>query len=393
MRKLGLFFLLILPAAAFYFWPSDQGEALSSSPDKGAMVVSLSSDGRYAVSSHLDKRLVLWDLQRREKVVVFENVNVYSAFFVPTKDVFIWQDLSGYVHFYGIDGKEIKSFHHFSTYGHLVTPDLENYISCDLNWNIYLGYGDSLIPMKKDGNSPNFFTGKLLNMSLTRDGRYLLTAGDSGLGYSDDLPIQNISSVNPQQISSNYGGVFLWNLSARKPQMQFPGHVVKTTAILSPDAEYVVSGDENGRGFVRTAYTGKTHVRLASLHHGVLNKNGSNDYEKWTYDKTGLIPTPSDLESNEAILAFRFIGPQHYLRFLTYSPYAVLYHIDNPLPLKYLPLGREPFPATSDYSRNAAMDTAPEAGILVMGQRDGGGIIMYKYDSVKMKLEKIWVAD
>jgi len=92
-------------------------------------------------------------------------------------------------------------------------------------------------------------------------------------------------------------------------------------------------------------------------------------------------------------LAIKFIDPQHYLRFLTYSPYAVLFHIDNPLPLKYLYLGRDPLPAVRDYHRNAAMDTAPDAGILVMGQQYGGGIIVYRYDSETQELNKVWEED
>lgn len=117
------------------------------------------------------------------------------------------------------------------------------------------------------------------------------------------------------------------------------------------------------------------------------------DYEKWTRDKTGLIQPPSDLGSNEATIALKFIDAEHYLRLLTDSPYAVLFHIDNPLPLKYLFLGRNPFPAVSDYSRNAAIDSAPDAGVLVMGQREGSGIIVYKYHAEKKELEKVWVGD
>jgi hypothetical protein len=56
-------------------------------------------------------------------------------------------------------------------------------------------------------------------------------------------------------------------------------------------------------------------------------------------------------------------------------------------------LGRNPLPAVRDYVRNAAMDTAPEAGILVMGQQYGDGILVYRYDSEKQKLERVWVAE
>ncbi|WP_305046177.1 WD40 repeat domain-containing protein [Geoalkalibacter sp.] len=218
-----------------------------------------------------------------------------------------------------------------------------------------------------------------------------MSAG-SGLDTRDKKPIQETSPVNPEQIFSNYAGVVLWELPSGRPLFKLPGNSVKTNATLSPDGKYVVGGSENGIGFVWRTDTGEEVHRLASLFHGVWTKDTSDDPDKW-YDKTGLIPTPSDLNSREAILALRFIDAEHYLCFLTYSAYAVLYHIDSPLPLKYLFLGRDPLPAVRDYHRNAAMDTAPEAGILVMGQQYEDGIIVYRYDAETQELEKVWVAD
>ena len=92
-------------------------------------------------------------------------------------------------------------------------------------------------------------------------------------------------------------------------------------------------------------------------------------------------------------MAIKFIdSDQHYLRFISYQHYAILYSIDSPLPLKYLDLGTKPFPATRDYSRNTAIDTAPAAGILVTGQAAGPGINVYKYDKAAQTLKRIWVA-
>jgi len=131
--------------------------------------------------------------------------------------------------------------------------------------------------------------------------------------------------------------------------------------------------------------------RLGSLFHGVII-NPDEPWEKWTYDKTELIPYPKDY-SGQAVLSLKFIDlDNHYLRITTNQHYAILYAIDNPLPLKYLDLGKKPFPATREYARNTAIDSAPAAGILVTGQANGPGINVYKYDKATQTLKRIWVA-
>ena len=357
------------------------------------MVVSVSAGGRYAVSSHQDSRLILWDIENRSSQMLADNANIYSAYFVKGREIIVWQDLDNFVYIQNLDAEIIESFKHFPTYGHVLSTDLGRYVASDATWNIFFGHGDHAQPIKQDGNSPSFLgTGKLMSLSLSPDAQILLSSG-SGLDTRDKKPIQETLPVKPEQIFSNYAGVVVWELPSGRPLFKLPGNSAKTTATLSPDGKYVVGGSENGIGFVWRTDTGEEVHRLASLFHGIWTKDTSDDPDKW-YDNTGLIPAPSDLNSKQtAILALRFIDKQHYLRFLTYSPYAVLYHIDNPLPLKYLYLGRDPLPAVRDYHRNAAMDTAPDAGILVMGQQYGGGIIVYKYDSEYQELEKVWVAN
>ncbi len=62
------------------------------------------------------------------------------------------------------------------------------------------------------------------------------------------------------------------------------------------------------------------------------------------------------------------------------------------MPLKYLDLGTDPYPATREYVRNTAIDSAPAAGILVTGQANGPGINVYRYDKAARTLKRIWVA-
>ena len=103
-----------------------------------------------------------------------------------------------------------------------------------------------------------------------------------------------------------------------------------------------------------------------------------------------MIPVPDD--ANQSTIAIKFIhDSQYYLRFGYDSHTAALFEVDNPWPIKYFDLGDDPFPATASYSRNLAIDTAPRANILVMGQRDGGGILVYRFDPDELTLERVWV--
>lgn len=356
-----------------------------------AMVVSVSSDGQFALSSHEDNRLFLWDLDKKTNTIISENANIYSAYFVQGVARFAWQDLDGNVFIQNVGGDIEFSFHHLPVSGHLISSDLHKYFSSDVAWAIHARQDGRNLTIKQGGGRTFAGAGKLLNLDISRDGRYLLM---SGYGYD----FENNYTLEQKKLGrENYKemvGVVLWNAQTLEPMFILPGNSAKVTATLSPGGEYVVSGCENGIGLVWETNTGHEYLRLASLFHGLLNKNGSDDFEKWTRDKTGLIPTPDDLNSRaEATIAIGFIDENHYLRFLTRSPYAVLYNIHNPLPLKYLFLGRDPLPAVNDYSRNAAIDTAPEAGVLVMGQQNGGGIIVYKYDSESQELERIWVSE
>ena len=355
-----------------------------------AMVVSVSSDGKYAVSSHLDNRIVFWDLELQEKKIISENANIYSAYFIRKSQKFIWQDLDNVVFVQDVNGKVDTLFTHEPVYGHLMTSDFRKYFSSDISWAIHALKEDGPFITVKEGDGQSFLGfGKLLNLELSSNEKLLLM---SGYGYEFENKYTLEQEKNERRNYKKMVGTTVWNAATLEPLFKLPGNSAKTTATFSPDSKFVVGGCENGLGFAWRTDTGAEVHRLASLFHGIWTMDTSDNPDKW-YDKTGLIPTPSDLNSNEAILAIRFIDAEHYLCFLTYSPYAVLYHIDSPLPLKYLYLGRDPLPAVRDYHRNAAMDTAPEAGILVMGQQYGGGIIVYKYDSETQELDKMWEAD
>ncbi|MFD2436644.1 hypothetical protein [Modicisalibacter luteus] len=57
-----------------------------------AMVIGVSSDGHYAISTHRSKHLVLWDLEKHQKEIISRDANIYSAYFIHGRDAFLWQD-------------------------------------------------------------------------------------------------------------------------------------------------------------------------------------------------------------------------------------------------------------------------------------------------------------
>ncbi|PAV27104.1 hypothetical protein CF392_02750 [Tamilnaduibacter salinus] len=356
------------------------------------MAVSVSSDGDYAVSSHRDNSLVLWDLEARNKDVLAKNANIYSARFIRDRSVFLWQDLNNVVHVEGVEGEELRSFQHFPTYGHLMTEDLQTYLSVDEEWNVYAGHGSSLEPILKDGVSPSF-TGshKLLNISVAKAQNVFLTAGYG----SDTGTIEEYPPISPERRFSRYGGVTLWSLQEKKPIARLKGNSSKTHAILSPNGKWVVSGDEATIGLFWN--TGKPNVRnrLSDFENGIyLDDAGYKTGDPRNWDNSQLIDAPAG--ATPITIANAFIdNSDYFLRFGNESHIAALYKAGNPWPQKYFDLGDDPRLVTygSHYSRNTAIATSPEAGVLVMGHDEGGGISVYQYDAETQTLERTWVVE
>ncbi|SEP18871.1 hypothetical protein, partial [Aquisalimonas asiatica] len=122
-----------------------------------AQVVSVSDDGRYVVSSHDNRRLILWDTEERQRSVISRNANIYSAHFVSGRDdTFLWQDLDDVVHVQTVDGEVLESFEHFPTYGHVMGSDLETYFASDAGFRLFKGWGEDKAALKTDSTGGKF---------------------------------------------------------------------------------------------------------------------------------------------------------------------------------------------------------------------------------------------
>ena len=378
--------------------------AIISPPPGGrlgpVMVVGVSSDGRYAVSTHKSKHLVLWDLEAQQREILSTHANIYSAYFIHDRDAFLWQDLDDQVRVQTVNGEILRQFDHFPTYGHVMDTSLKHYIASDEHWSLFAGYGHDTVPVKQDGISPSFLgTGKLLHLSLSEEAGLFVSAGSS---THDGYDIQQHPPVAPEQRWSNYALPVLWDLETLEPLAQLPGNSSKVDAVISPDGQWVVSGDENTIGLFWNTDRPHERHRMADYIHGIFlddAPSGADPSQYW--DKSQLIPEPLADEpnrwgnrqlANTTTVALAFIDDsKEFFRFGIYSHWIALFEAGNPWPQKYFDLGTEPWPSTSAYLRSLSIATAPKANVLVTGHRDDGGITVYRYDPEQRTLTKEWV--
>lgn len=356
-----------------------------------AMSLGVSEAGRHIISAHKDNKLILWDLHEKNWNTLSREANLYSAYFVPGQNAFLWQDTDNTVTAQTIDGEMLTQFEHFPTYGHVISSDLKTYLSTDEYWNVFSGYEETKQPVLKDGVVPSFIgAGKLFNLALDRKNTLFITAG-----FDDDRSaIADHSPLNSNQRFSKYGGVTLWNVTTKQPIAKLRGNSSKTHATISPDGQWVVSADENGKSFSWNTSHPEHRMRNAGYSGLFIEDLPGGLKASEYYDVSGVIDLPKG--THRFTIAVAFIhNSQYYLRFGNNSHFASLFETGSPWPVKYFDLGESPKLVTygSQYSRNTAIATSPKAGILAMGHQSTGGISVYKFDPHELMLERIWVVD
>jgi len=371
--------------------------------------LSMSSDGHYVVSAHEDGALVLWDIEAQDREQLADNANLYSAYFIEESDAFLWQDQDDVVYVQRVDGEVIEEFEHFPTYGHVMSADRQDYLSSNETWNIYHGHGNALRPVLRDSQSPSFTgTGQVLNLSM--GGEFFVSGGSGSPGgeLEDSPPVREEDDF---RFSSSYGGVTLWDIDTLEPVAKLPGNSSKTYATISPDGQWVVSGDENGIGLFWDTKTPENRMRLADYDHGIFLEDLPEGLPENEYrDKSELIPVPESTKPDKwgsvrslatpKTIAIAFIngseeflriGQSHYRKDRSSQTFAALFEAGNPWPQEYLDLGTDPFPSINNYSRNLSIDSAPDENLLVTGHAFDGGITVYRYDPEERTLAKEWV--
>ena len=364
--------------------------------------ISVSTDGRYAISGHAARKtnsvsprgqMVLWDIEKKQKTILSDNANSFSALFIPDSHEFMWQDQNDIVHMQNVEGQEIKSFKHPHVQNHRITADKSFYLSVDFWGRIYKGYGDEIQPVYTDG-------GPTINpYSLSIVDNYFLSVTDTCHGLDDPVAETNLTAnpVNPSSSKkSSYDGVTLWDKNTLKPIAKLIGNCGSTNGLISPDGKWVITGGENTTYYMWEIDNLNNRQPLS-----IPNNWGIYDEEKYKNDKS--IPLPEKLKDEPVsvgTVAYAFLSETDYVGLGRSGrkngegfQFAALYKAGEPWIKAYVEIGNNPSISTNYFQRNLSVSSSPTAHILVTGQATGGGINVYKYHPDKMELEKIWVAE
>ncbi len=338
------------------------------------MILSISTDGNYAVTSDLYQHIVLWNLKDHTYEVVARKANVYSAYFIKNTNDFMYQsNTDNTVYVENTDGQIIKTLKpSFASYGELMTSKLQQYYASDADYNMY-GIVDSKETKFYTAYRESFEgNGKLFNLTLSSDDQYLI-------GSSDEfVRVWYLPTMKMQELQKNDGQTF---------------------ATISPDSKIILSGDLKTQ-FFKCAMDG-----TACQHFFAIPEQLPNEPENYQNCAHG-------------ITTMKFIDKTHFLVFYAgipdcYFPFAALYDLNgkttliqrvdysyytmNPIYLPLLisnnPNAPQPLPMNDSqnaFLRDQAIDTSPSAHVLVIAQADQNGILVYKYDPATQTLKQVW---
>ena len=360
--------------------------------------ISVSTDGRYAISGHAARKtnsvsprgqMVLWDIEKKQKTILSDNANSFSALFIPDSHEFMWQDQNDIVHVQNVEGQEIKSFKHPHVQNHRITADKSFYLSVDFWGRIYKGYGDEIQPVYTDG-------GPTINpYSLSIVDNYFLSVTDTCHGLDDPVAETNLTAnpVNPSSSKkSSYDGVTLWDKTTLKPIAKLIGNCGSTSGLISPDSKWVIAGGENLLNYIWSTNDFNQRLELEHVDDTVIYRLPPEQGEKHP------IPVPKKYDNKQITLnhtvAVSFLTEKEFVLFnkTNADELIPIYTVGDPLIKGYVETGK-PYVSTDYFQRNLSVSSSPTAHILVTGQATGGGINVYKYHPDKMELEKIWVAE
>ena len=255
---------------------------------------------QYILSVNSGGYLVLWDSQNKTAQLIANQAQAYAAQFLDNSDNFIWQARnSTQLTVQTIQGKIIKTFNPgFLVYNHRMSKNLSRYIAADQIWNLYR-YIKGKPKLIKSGFHNYFNSDKPLELSWHNN--EVLTAGSCG-GKLDQYPISaGLSAKDIHPKLTDYANqslmncVVLWDLNSGRALYKFHGNVYKISATLSPNGKYIISIDENTKGYLWKTNSNRLLHKLYSLRNGRSYKCINGSYCKW--DNSNMITPPRDFYS------------------------------------------------------------------------------------------------
>ena len=348
--------------------------------------LSLSTNGQYVLSIDKSHHVVLWNIVNKSYKVIDSNGNPYSAFFIPNQNVFLYQRMDKEVVVENTAQQVLKEFNpKFLSYGNAISSDQKAYIGENYKGEIF---------EYVDGQEFQYADSFCFNS----DSQYICK--QNNLIYPATVMF---SSNNKYFLTSDIKSVSAWVRGNSNPQDEdgTPSFNINSyiSATYAPNVEDIVIGEARGVGKIMNMkrgdqlytdlYIDNDNKLLLSNYENIVLSTNANYAGQYIAD----------------VLSIKFIDNSDYLVFYNTDyqfDYAALYSLNPNKRIKYLKLADytdaiQPYSAINkenanpfSYYRRLAIDTAPSAHILAMGQNNGNGIMVYQYDPATQSLKLIW---
>ncbi|MCX7123425.1 MAG: hypothetical protein NTV32_07185, partial [Gammaproteobacteria bacterium] len=204
-------------------------------PSNLNMVISVSSDGHYALTTNTNKQAILWDLQAHTYRIIFKDANIYSAYFIKNSSDFIYQnDATNEVVLENINGQVIKRFNPgFPTYGQVMTSSLEEYFASDDSFTIYK---IDLAQNKKSIIIQFVCPPAQAAQGAPKDATF---AGCASFEGADQIFGLTFSPNEKLLVGAADSGFNVWSVATGKLITQVGKNDEETVAAINPDGHYL----------------------------------------------------------------------------------------------------------------------------------------------------------
>jgi len=358
-----------------------------------ARFISVSNDGKYAISSNANNNIYLYNLDKKSITKVNDKpANGISANFIGKTNNFIYQDKEDNL-VKVVNGNNLKVIKTFDPMFQTIGANILNE-----KMNIYVGSDNK---------------GNLVIEDISKDKPLSYMYGNQYQSmYRAYVP--KFSSDETKIIETTSGGelwifdieqVFKMDKDNPKNQIEIVKNVGQTMNAIDPNGQFVYTMDQH-TGSTYNLETGKTPKKTAFF--------GVQSIPDVTYQKSDSrkkyfmsdITNFKFIDKDKIIVTFQGKN-QPYLWAFFYTPskldwdnYDVrpIFKSDEYAPLTKDPLkfvtgnyrdNTDPFPIVGGY--NTTFDTSVEAHKLVMAQANGDGIMVYNYNPKDESLKIDWV--
>lgn len=318
-------------------------------------VVSLSSDGHYAISANQLHQAILWNLSNHKFRLLSEQVNPNSVYFIKDSDRFIWQTLSDNdVHLQNVQSDLLLSFHVEPLYAQVMSQFMRHYFASYPDGHITYGFEQHM---------------KIIQPSSVKASHHILLT----MNMPKHL-VLSYSTSQPHYLKPR-GDLTLWDSHSGHLLHRFAIPQLISATALSPNGDYILADDRHGHLTIWSTATYKQTYRFAQL------------------DKSSLKPPKYfDISAlkKEKIYSLCFVSDDYFLEIPMYQPYAILYKLGNPNPIKYYYLGRKPLVVQNDEGVRAVSSSWEGHLLLMTIDSKQSGLVEYRFNPRSLALKKVW---